>query len=69
MSSKINHIKRSHRSYASHKNMAVSFAACRPIPKRKNPEHGSSIISPLAPMRGLLRKHMRRAEKGQKEAR
>ena len=64
MSSKINHIKRSHRSYAAHRNTAAAFAACRPIHKRKEPEYSTGIISPLALMRGLLRKHMRRAVKG-----
>jgi hypothetical protein len=64
MSSKINHIKRSHRSYAAHRNMAASFVTSRPIPKRKEPDYSTGIISPLALMRGLLRKHMRRAVKG-----
>lgn len=63
MSSKINHIKRSHRSYAAHRNMAASFAASRPIPERKEPDYSQGITSPLALMRGLLRKHMRRAAK------
>lgn len=64
MSSKINHIKRSHRSYAAHRNTAAAFAACRPIPERKELEYGSGMINPLALVRGLLRKHMRRAAKG-----
>jgi hypothetical protein len=66
MSSKINHIKRSHRSYAAHRNTAAAFAASRPIPERKEPEYGSGMINPLglSLVRGLLRKHMRRAAKG-----
>ena len=64
MSSKINHSKRSHRSYAAHRNMAASFVASRPIQEHKKLDYGESIISPLALMRGLLRKHMRRAVKG-----
>ena len=64
MSSKINHSKRSHRSYAAHRNMAASFAASRPIPERKELDYSAGIINPLALMRGLLQKHMRRAAKG-----